>query len=521
MQNTTVAFLTMEALLDELPTKLCEANFRGGLGILAGDMLRRFADAGIRGYGFMPLYHRSWATGEECDYTHLQKIQEQTHKNQEQEDQTYTVRKVRQDLFGFECPKTFDTLYTENRRKRLAQEIAIAKLVPETLKFLDVRPNIVHLNESHTSLIIPHVREDLCFEHTKTLFTIHTPEQSGMEKFYDYRFENGITADSNRYRSLFVKDGVLDLTWGAMLLADAVNAVSEEHGRIVKEMFSPFRSKITTITNGTDTQFWRYPSLQQAYINGQITAETPETLMKIHEEARHWSLDVVARRSGVTLDPKKPTAWFVRRMQKYKNQYPMLSGILPALCAERGISIATEFGELEGLGMNVVGAGKAAETDNECLDWMAKFTHMMSNENLKGKFTFFQDYTLELLRAAAWGSDIWIAMPEPGREACGTGHQRSAINGIPAVVSKTGGMIEYLQEFDPENTTGNTFFIDPYEPLTIYKKLKIFSDLWYAWRATGDPRYSALKMNVFKTGFWLDIIPVLEKYKTLYTKMIA
>lgn len=516
MKSMTTVFLTMEALIDELPTKLCEANFRGGLGILAGDILRRFADAGIRSYGFMPLYHRSWATGEECDYTHLPVIHEQKH-----DDQAYTIRKIRADVFGIECQKTFNVLYTEDRRKRLAQETAIAKIVPETLKFLDIHPEVTHLNESHTGLVIPYIREDPYFERTKTLFTIHTPEQSGMEKFYDYRFENGITANSDRYRSLFVKDGVLDLTWGAMLLADAVNAVSEEHGRIVKEMFSPFRSKITAITNGTDTQFWRYPPLQQTYINKQNKQITTEALLNLHEEARRWSLDVAARRSGITLDPKKPTAWFVRRMQKYKNQYPMLSGILPAVCADRGISIATEFGELEGLGMNVVGAGRAAETDNECLDWMAKFSHMMSNENLKGKFVFFQDYTLELLRAAAWGSDVWIAMPEPGREACGTGHQRTAANGIPAIVSRTGGMIEYLREFNPETTTGNTFFIDPYEPLTIYKKLKTFSDLWYAWHATGDPRYPTLKMNVFKTGLGLDIIPALEKYKTLYAKMIA
>ena len=125
------------------------------------------------------------------------------------------------------------------------------------------------------------------------------------------------------------------------------------------------------------------------------------------------------------------------------------------------------------------------------------------------------------MRIGAWGSDVWLVTPEPKREACGTSDQRAVINGIPVITTKTGGMAEYIQEFNPENGEGNGFFIDPYNARTLYEKLKLFSTFWYKWHNdNGDNPYSRLKLNAFNSGRALDIRLTLKKYRRLFIKLI-
>jgi starch phosphorylase len=427
------------------------------------------------------------------------------------------IKRNKQTIFGIECPEIFDILYTENRQKRLAQEIAIGKIVPEILKMLNVRPDIVWLNESHTSLAIPQIREDPYFEGTRNFFTIHTPEQAGMERFYDYRFDHNMVADPEKYRSIFVQNNTLDLTWAAMVLSDAVSAVSREHAETTKKMFSQFRSKIFGIRNGTDSHFWTYPLLKEELDKNPDLSE--RKLLEIHNGARLVALEFIAQKSGIRLDTLKPTVWFVRRFSGYKNLYPMLKDILPAVCAERGERIRTEIGEFEGLGMQIVSAGRAAETDNECLWWMSEFTRL-TRENLKNRFVFIPEYTLDLLQMGAWGADVWLATPKLGREACGTGDQRAQINGIPVITSRTGGPMEYLEEYDEKNESGSGFFIEPYTPAGLYQKLKIFSKIWYEWQNKKSVSYPKIKHNSFLKGRELDIKFMLAEYKKIFERLM-
>lgn len=519
-----VAFLTMEMLIPDLPEPQCGANFRGGLGILSGDIMAGLSDVKVDGVGFCPLYHRPWFNKNvELSYDNCTELKRKILIEINGRDYVVSDREMcrgDQLIHGLECPEGLDVLYTEDRRKRLLQEILVAKAVKEILRIDNFIPDIAWLNESHTALFIALLRSDSVFARTKTLFTIHTPEYAGMERFYDYRFEN-LGIDSDQYRPIFIKDGVLDFTWAAMVLADAVNAVSLEHCEVTRNMFRQFSSKITGIVNGTDSNFWMYPELAAFVENkSEITAST---LLKIHRKARLEALSFINDQNGLKLESdEKPTAWFVRRLAAYKNLYPMLveSGILFAVCADRGVSVSTPLGQLEGLGMQVVGAGMAAETDNTCLWWISEFNRI-AREVLPGRFIFLPKYSLELLKIGAWGSDVWLVTPEPKREACSTSDQRAVINGIPVITTKTGGMAEYVQEFNPENGEGNGFFIDPYNARTLYEKLRLFSNLWYKWHTNnGSNPYSILKLNAFNSGRALDIRSALNKYRKLFVKLM-
>lgn len=507
-KDLTIAFLSMEMALPELEEPACGANFKGGLGIFSGDTMSGLAKCGIKTYAFVPFYHRHPTTREAISYKGISCIFEGEEKQLGLQKIYHFKRgNGKVEIFGLERNDIFDLIYTEDRRQRLRQEILMGKAPVQILKKMGVKPDIIWLNESHTALAIPEIREDPYFERTKTLFTIHTPEQAGMEKFWDFRFDD-LKIDASKYYYIFIKGGILDLTWASAVLADKMNAVSREHAETTKKIFSQFKSKIISIKNGTDRDFWLNERLK---LLGENFSETK--LWEIHQINKAESLQAVAKRSGIILDIFKPTIWWVRRIAEYKNQYPMLKDIIFAICAERGNFIETPLGRLESLGMQMVCAGRAAETDNNCLFWMEEFNQWTHRRDLAGKFVFLPAYDIELLKIGAFGCDLWLCTPKPYREACGTSDQRATLNGNPVLTTKTGGTGEYVKEFDILTGKGNGFFIDPYNPLTLYQKLKIVSDIYYSWREKNDPLWLKIKMNAFRTGKSLDISFMVQNYK--------
>jgi glycogen synthase len=151
---------------------------------------------------------------------------------------------------------------------------------------------------------------------------------------------------------------------------------------------------------------------------------------------------------------------------------------------------------------------------------MSEFNRI-TREVLPGRFIFLPKYSLELLKISTWGSDVWLVTPEPKREACSTSDQRAVINGIPVITTKTGGMAEYVQEFNFETVEGNGFFIEPYNPRALYEKLSLFSNLWYEWHDNNNSNpYSLLKLNAFNSGRALDIRLTLKKYKKQFIKLM-
>lgn len=507
-KDIIIAFLSMEMTLPELGDLACGANFKGGLGIFSGDAMSGLAKCGIKTYAFVPFYHHHSTTREIVEYKGISGIFEGEEKQLGLQ-KIYHIKRGngKVEIFGLERNDIFDLIYTEDRRQRLRQEILMGKVPIQILKKMRVKPDIIWLNESHTALAIPEIREDPYFEGTKALFTIHTPEQAGMEKFWDFRFDD-LKIDASKYYDIFVKGGILDLTWASAVLSDRMNAVSREHAETTKKMFSQFKSKIIGIKNGTDRDFWLSERIKSLGENFSATE-----LERIHQIDKKESIEIIKKRSGIGLDASKPTIWWVRRIAEYKNQYPMLKDIISAICGQRGTFIETPLGRLECLGIQMICAGRAAETDNNCLYWIEEFNQWSRCRDLAGKFVFLPAYDLELLKIGALGCDMWLCTPKPFREACGTSDQRAIINGNPVLTAKTGGTGEYIKEFDALTGKGNGFFIDPYNPLTLYQKLKMVSDIYYSWREKDDSLWLKLKMNAFRTGKSLDVAFMVQNYK--------
>jgi len=508
----TVVFVTPEMLMPELGEPACGANFRGGLGILAGDIMKGLAERGVYTIGFTPLYHQHWMTKETINYdTVLPRAFEQDVLGNK-----ISVRKINRagmPVCGLEYHDIYDYLYTADRGKRLTQEVILGHAVPAILKKLGIKPDIFWLQEGHTAVVAPIVLEEPFFTKKRFLFTTHTPVPEGMEKFFG-RFDE--LKIHGKYYHTFVHNGLIDMTRAAMILSQKINAVSLEHECVTKNMFPEHAGKITGITNGSDRELWLSPRLKTLENAGNIT---PTSLAWAHKHDKQDLIDFIFQKTGKKLDPQKPILGWVRRLAWYKQQYPMLNPIIDAVCADRGTFIEVPcLGRLEGLGFQHFGAGQAHESDNTCLGWMGEFHNWMENR-LRDRFIFIPKYSLELLQYAAWGSDVWFSCPIPCMEACGTSEERAMVNGVPDITTRSGGAAEYLRVWG-NNGIGNGLFIEPYQPITLYYKLREFSDLYYDWVLNGNTRWLQLRMNAFETGKTLDIVPMIEKYEKIFEELL-
>jgi len=495
-----LVFLSMEMIIPEFPEPARGANFRGGLGILAGDIASGLKQTGIKAIGIIPLYGRSWVDGREISYElPPQKISE-LDLSYVQFERGGTV------IYGL-VSSVFNYLYVDDRWQRLQQEITFGKAVPLLLKKLGIKPDIIWLNESHTALSLPGLEQDPNLDKAKILFTVHTPDSAGMERF-DGQWFDELGIDRERYYPVFVNNGSIDLTRAGMTLADQVNAVSQEHCKITQDLFPEYASKIIGIRNGSDREAWLSPKLKK-----EEGSTSPSQLWIIHKEDKRNLLDLVVNQSGVMLDMQKPLGVWVRRIVPYKNQYPLFDPIIEAICSGRDKIIETPFGGLAGLEMQMFCAGLPGFDDNYCRAWVSEFMRWMEDSRLQGNFVFLPDYSFELLKKSAAGCDFWLSCPWPGQEGCGTSDQRAVLNGNPTITTRTGGAMEYIHEFDPETGEGNGFFIEPYDSITLYRKLKIISDLYYAWLESGNTLWLKLRMNAFQTGKSLDITTMIGEYQ--------
>ncbi|MDD4202923.1 MAG: glycogen/starch synthase [Candidatus Omnitrophica bacterium] len=439
----------------------------------------------------------------------------------------------------------FDVLYTDNRLDRFIQESVFGKAAFEVIKKLELKPDILHLNEAHTVVAAAQLRADDAYNNTAIVYTNHTIVPAGLEKFSPsmlnpnrMMFLIGLPGEKEgAFRSKFIRpDGVVDYCHAAYQLADVINAVSDEHAiataTLFKKLYGESANKpITGILNGSGST-WKSSELIYAEKNGSIPSK--EDLHQIHEkQKKDHALAEIKKRTGIELDPKKPTVWAVRRLVEYKSQYPLLRFIVFVLCADtnktftkkqlwalwekhipdmnaqhdynRGYNkdirknatsilddLFKDKTKINGLGMQMVIGGPEYEPF-----WVKQFKKWTYDiPELKGRFVYAPNSDANLLKMQATGADICLTIPLPLEEACGTSDQRTALNGGVNVAIKGAGPIEWMSDFRTDPVNGNGFFLQSYtkdelginaevdrfyreSPVDIFNSLSAASHLFY------------------------------------------
>jgi starch phosphorylase len=374
-------------------------------------------------------------------------------------------------------------LYGGDRETRIQQEIILGVGGVRALKALGTTPAVWHLNEGHAAFVVlQRIRDLIEAGHTfdsaleevrrTTVFTTHTPVAAGHDAFPFNLVEThlaGCWGSLGVYRERFMQLGSYDngsgpqfnMTALALRTANGVNAVSQLHGGVTREMWAPIwpgtaeeNRPVRAITNGIHMPTWLSNEMsrlfdeylpsdwRERHDDPQVWApirEIPDealwTARKalreylfafIRERARQRWRDqhVTAARvvvAGTLLDPNALTIGFARRFTGYKraelvfHNPERLQAILNA--ARRPVQI--------------VFAGKAHPADEIGKHHIQQVYRRAIDPAYGGRIAFVDDYDLHVAHFLVQGCDVWMNNPRKPLEASGTSGMKAAINGTP------------------------------------------------------------------------------------------
>ena len=183
-------------------------------------------------------------------------------------------------------------LYHGSRTLRLAQYLLLGAGAIRALRVLGIEPAVVHLNEGHAALA-PHelAREQLAggrsFDEAlaaareRTVFTTHTPVRAGNETYAADEIEEvlaGFRDELGLSPEAFLSfarthpdqaDEPAGLTQAGLRLSRACNGVSRRHGEVARRMWQPLfpgrdvdAVPISHVTNGVHVPSWMAPALR-------------------------------------------------------------------------------------------------------------------------------------------------------------------------------------------------------------------------------------------------------------------
>ena len=477
-EGRRVAYFSMEVAIDaSIPT------YSGGLGVLAGDTLRSFADLRVPVVAVTLLSRKGY-----CDQT----LDEQGRQRErlvhfvpdeklrvlsatvqvEIERRRVTVRAWQYDIVGLsgyvvplilldtdvetnsDYDRTLtDFLYGGDHDYRLAQEIVLGIGGSRMLRALGYSGiQRFHMNEGHASLLTLELLNWLGggqttawdFEGTRSraVFTTHTPVAAGHDEF-DYDSVQRILGRALPLEVLQMLAGPerLNMTYLALNLSRYVNGVAMRHEEVSREMFPGY--PIEHITNGVHSLTWTSDSFRQLYdeympgwrndpaMLRKALAIPRERIWQAHVAAKARLLDFIGQSAGRTLSPDTLTIGCARRATAYKR----LDLVFQDLARLR--QVVERAGPLQ-----LVFAGKAHPKDFEGKA-LIKRIHAASRE-LRGDIpvVYLANYDTEMAKLVISGVDLWLNTPQRPLEASGTSGMKAAHNGVPSFSTLDGWWVE-------------------------------------------------------------------------------
>lgn len=299
--------------------------YSGGLGVLAGDLLKASSDLKIpligvgllykNGYFRQKIDKNGWQIADypENDFSNMPvRIVQDDRGNDVQLAIELPGRTLFADIWEVKVGRVMlyllDTdvarntvqdrnitarLYSDDPRIRIEQEILLGMGGVKLLRKIGIKPSVYHINEGHSAFLLFElinnfiIDEGLSFEAAKeaarghTVFTTHTPVEAGNERFnrevIDYYFSTfckrwGIASPQfwELGRKEMGEDKPFYMTVLGLKLSNASNAVSRIHGSVARRMWSGVWKgfhysdiPVGYITNGVHLQSYIAPQMRE------------------------------------------------------------------------------------------------------------------------------------------------------------------------------------------------------------------------------------------------------------------
>jgi len=440
MKLPKVAYFCMEFGLHE------DFNiYSGGLGILAGDILKAAKDKGYPIIGMGILWRQGYtkqlidANGRPYDcypeyvYDFLKDTNVTVKVNIKGRDVAAKVWLCESFnnsplyLLDTNIPENPDRLITGQlygwfEEQRIAQEMILGIGGIRALKKLGIDVDVYHFNDSHPilagiELIREKMQDGMSFEKAwsetrkQLVFTTHTPVEAGNEVHtYDLLKYAGAFNGLTDEQMVQIGGEPLSMTVAGLRLSKKANAVSQLHGQTAKKMWEHVEgaSGIIAITNGVHNGTWQ----DQRMANATSGSE----LWERHMELKREMIEEIYKRNGVRLKEEVLTIGFARRFAPYKRSNLIFTN-------KELIEPLLKEGKLQ-----LIFSGKAHPNDlagKKIVEDLYKMTELYP-ENV----IFLQNYDIKIGKMLTRGCDVWLNNPIRPMEASGTSGMKAAMNGV-------------------------------------------------------------------------------------------
>lgn len=306
---------------------------------------------------------------------------------------------------------------------------AVVRMLPH-LKFW---PEVIHCNDWQTALVPIYLKDDGVredrFRGIRTVLSIHNIEYQGRygkETLGDlFGLDHGWADDGT-----ILMDGDVNLLKGAILCADAVNAVSPTYANELKMPYFAHRLdgimrrcgyKLSGVLNGIDVK--RYDPAADPHIAVNYSA---------------------ADMAGKQADK----AELQKLMGLRQEPYVPIVGIVSRLVSHKGLDLVCEvLHDMMELPLQMVILGKGDRKYEEFFQWAA--------QQYPGRMAVRLDYNEELSMAIYAGADLFL-MPSKS-EPCGLSQMIAMRYGTVPIVRETGGLKDTVSPYEAWRDAGNGF----------------------------------------------------------------
>lgn len=447
--------------------------YAGGLGVLAGDMVR---EAGDRGFPLIAvgLYYREGyvcptkevggRVMEICEAVPperagfepvLGKDGERLHVTIPLHDRlikarawTLLDRGARVYLLDTDCEENSpedqritDRLYVGDKEVRLKQEIVLGIGGLRLLEALDVHPSVYHLNEGHSALmaleLIRHEMDErhIGFDEAKQfarrriVMTNHTLVAAGQEVFsYDLvsmmlsRYAEELSVPVHDLVSLgrVQQSNEFSMSMLAFRMASIINAVSRLHARKAKEIWTDH--PMAAVTNGVHVPTWDAIGDEHS---GQ------GAFWRRHQERKRELLARVKEASGRDWDPDALLVGWARRTVQYKRPLAIFQDAAKLAAVARSADRPVRF----------LFSGHPHPSDVDGAKLRDELRRLCDGD-FRDVAAYLPDYDTGLSSLMVSGCDVWLNTPVVGFEACGTSGMKAALNGVLPASTRDGWVDE-------------------------------------------------------------------------------
>ena len=313
------------------------------------------------------------------------------------------------------------------------------RAVIESIKALDLHPDVIHCNDFHSGLIPAYMSMDEGgdphFQGTGTVFSVHNLAYQGI-------FDPSFLETAGLERDFFTPGGPFEY-WGkvnvmkiALLFSGIISTVSktyakeitttDEYGYGLEGVLRSRKKDLVGILNGIDPDAWD-PAADELI---------PANFTPADQEGKETCRAGLHKAFGLKPSAKAPVIGMVSRLVDQKG-FDILAEAIPDL-----MKLDVRFA--------ILGTGQ--QKYHELYEEL--------QERYKGKFGVRLEYNNELAHLIEAGSDYFLM---PSRyEPCGLNQMYSLRYGTIPIVRATGGLKDTIKNLDKAGGKGNGFTFKEY-----------------------------------------------------------